>query len=97
MPRLLRARVQVPVILWQQVNVVEYETVEISNFQSLLVPNVHQHGSVERPVSILFYYEDGVVQLLSFEERMHVLQEQQQVLPSTSERYDYGHFLQYPA
>jgi hypothetical protein len=47
--RLLRARIQVPVVLRQQIHVVEDKAVERSLFQGLHVADVHQHRPVELP------------------------------------------------
>lgn len=86
-PRLFGTRIHVSVVLWQQIDVVKNEAIEIRYFQRFLESHVHQHGSVECAATFLFDYEYRVVQLLSFQKGMHVLQEEQQVFAATPERY----------
>jgi hypothetical protein len=90
-------RVQIPVVLRQQVDIVENETIEVATLEGLLEADVHQHSPVEGSVAVLLDDEDGVVQLLPPEERMHVLEEEQQVLAPTPERHNQGDALQHPA
>lgn len=94
---LLRARVQIPVVLGQQVDVVKNETVEVPHVQRLHEADVHQHRPVKGAVAVLLDYEDGVVQLLPPQEGVHVLEEEEQVFAPAPERDYDGHLLRHPA
>ena len=90
-PRLpRRTRVQVAVVLGQEIDVVENEAVVTPDLERLLETHVHEHGAVERPVAVLLHDVDGVVELLPLQKRVHVLQEQQQVFPATPKGDDEG-------
>lgn len=89
-PGLFRARVKVPVVLRQEIDVVKDEAVEVAELQRFLEPDVHEHRSVERVVSLLFDDEDRVFDLLLFKERVHVLDEEEELLGAGPVRDDYS-------
>lgn len=94
MPRLNRASVQVSIVLRQQINVVKNKTVEVIDLQGLLITDIHERRPVERSFFLLLDDKYPVVQLLLPQERMHVLQEEEEMLAPAAERNDNGYLLQ---
>ena len=64
MPWLLRAAVDVSVVLWQQVNVVEDGARPVAVGHRLLKANVEEHCPVEQVAVCLVHHIDPIMQLL---------------------------------
>ena len=64
MPWLLRAVVDVSVVLWQQVDVVEDGARPVAVGHRLLEPDVEEHRPVEQVAVCLVHHVDPIVQLL---------------------------------
>ena len=92
-PRLLRTRVDIAVILWQQVHVVEDEASEIFQSQRLFVADIHQHGPVESTHIGLLDNKNAVFYLLPLEQRMQVGQQHTQMHGPRSVRHNNGNCL----
>ena len=75
MSGLVRTCVEIPVILWQQVHVMEDEAVPVEVLEGFPEPHIHQHGSVELVPSCLVDDVQAVVELLPCQEWVDVTQE----------------------
>ena len=79
-PGLCGARVEVAIVLREEVHVVEDETLEVVLLERLRRAHVQQHGAVEGSVAPLLHDEDAVVHQLFLEEGVNVEEECPQVL-----------------
>ena len=84
MAGVVRAVVEIPVVLGQQINIVEDETVPRKIFHCLRVTHVEEHGSVELIFVNLVDDVNSVVELLFPEEGMEVSEEDHQLFRSVS-------------
>jgi hypothetical protein len=87
-------RVQVPLVLGQQINVMENKTLPViaRPVQRLQETNVHEETPIELQPGLRLYQIDRIVELLFIQERMQVPQEQLQVGVAVTIRNDYGYF-----
>ena len=53
MSRLFRARILIPIIFRNEINIVKYETVKVCYLPSLFEGGIHQPTLVERAVAVL--------------------------------------------
>ena len=86
----VRTVVQVPVVLGQEINVVEDEAVPGEIFHRLRVAHVEEHGSVELVLVCLVDDVNPVVEFLFPQEGMEMSEENQQLFRSVSVRDDDG-------
>lgn len=89
--RLVGTRIQISVIHRQQVNVVEHEAIPFVELQRLNVSDIHQFRSIERSVHRLLNYEYSVIDLLSHQKRMQILEKDRQVLLAVAKWNDNSH------
>ena len=91
MPRLCGARVEIAVVLREEVHVVEDETLEVVLPERLGGAHVQQHGTVEGSVAPILNNEDTVVHQLFLEKGVNVDEECPQVLFPLSVGNNDGH------
>ena len=60
MSGLIRTGVEIPVVLGQEINIVEDKTVPVREFHSLAVANIEEHRSVEHFIVVLRYHEYSI-------------------------------------
>ena len=93
MPWLVRAAVQVPVILWQEINVVEDGTSPVVVLHCFHKAHVHQHCPVECVAVSLVDQVDAVVELLLDEHGMEVVEEDRQLWWSVPVWHNHCHLV----
>ena len=64
MSGLVRTGVEIPVVLGQEINIVEDKTVPVREFHSLAVANIEEHRSVEHFLVVLRYHEYSIMMLI---------------------------------
>ena len=80
----LGTRVDIPVVLRHQIDVVKDEAAERALLAGLRVADVHECRPVERALSRLLDDEDAIVELLPLQDWVHVAEEQLEVLLTVS-------------
>ena len=93
MTRLDGTCVEIPVILREEVHIVEDVAHVVVLLDGLGGPHVHEHGSVEGLVAGLLYDVDPVLDLLSLKETVDVEKKSSEVRLSVSVRHDDGNFM----
>lgn len=84
--RLIRTRVQIPIVQRQQIQIVEYETVPGGQLHSLHETHIQQGGPIELAAGRLFDHEQAVVDLLLLQQGMQVGQEHGQMVGALAVR-----------
>jgi len=90
MSRISGATVDVPIVLWNEVDVVEYDAVPVVIVHRLREADVEEHGSVEGVEISLVDEIDLVVEILLPEHRVEVPEEDGELGEAVPERHDQG-------